>query len=182
MVSSRCKMMVRQELKKQGLHFIFTELGEIEVMENISGERIDFLKKELRKSGLVLLDELNSILIEGIKNSVIELIYKTSDILQINYHQYLSDKFKHDYSYLSNQFLTAQGVKIDQYILAHKIERVKEMIIYDTLNILEITQKLNFNDIGELYFQFKKATGLSPFDFKQLKIKRQNVIKGDVNS
>jgi len=181
MVSNRCKMMVRQELKKLGLHFIFIELGEIEVMENITGERTDFLKIELRKSGLILLDDIKSILIESIKNTIIELIYKTSDLLQINYHQYLSNKFKHDYNYLSDLFLTVQGIKIDQYILSHKIERIKEMIIYEKLNIIEIAQKLNFDDIGDLYFQFKKATGLSPFDFKQLKIKRQNVIDGTGN-
>ena len=182
MVSNRCKMMVRQELKKLGLHFIFIESGEIEVMENITGERTDLLKIELRKSGLILLDDIKSILIESIKNTIIELIYTTSDLLQINYHQYLSDKFKYNFNYLSDLFLTVQGIKIDQYILSHKIERIKEMIIYDKLNILEIAQKLNFNDFGDLYFNFKKATGLSPFDFKQLKIKRQNVIQGNENS
>jgi len=182
MVSNRCKMLVRQELKKLGLHFIFIEFGEIEVMENISGARKDILKVELRKSGLILLDDINSILIERVKNTIIELIYNTADLLKINFHKYLSCKFIREYDYLTGLFLTVQGINIDQYILFHKIERIKEMIIYDKLNILEIAQKLNFNDIGDLYFQFKKATGLSPFDFKQLKIKRQNVIQGNENS
>ena len=172
-------MMVREELKKQGLHFIFVELGEIEVMENITGEKTDLLKIELRKSGLIMLADNKAILIESIKNTIIELIYKTYDLMKINYHDYLSEKFKLDYSYISDLFLTVQGIRIDQYILAHKIERIKEMIIYDGLNIMEIAQKLNFNNVAELYYQFKKATGLSPFNFKQLKIKRKFIIEGN---
>jgi len=179
MVSNRCKMMVREELKKQRLHFIFVELGEIEVMENITGEKSEILKIELRKSGLIMLADNKAILIESIKNTIIELIYKTYDLMKINYHDYLSEKFKLDYSYISDLFLTVQGIRIDQYILAHKIERIKEMIIYDGLNIMEIAQKLNFNNVAELYYQFKKATGLSPFNFKQLKIKRKFIIEGN---
>ena len=182
MVSNRCKMMVREELKKQGLHFIFVELGEIEVMENITGEKTDLLKIELRKSGLVMLDDTKAILIENIKNTIIDLIYKTYDLMDINYPKYLSEKFKLDFVYISEMFLTVQGIRIDQYILSHKIERIKEMIIYDELNIMDIAQKLNFNNVAELYYQFKKATGFSPFNFKQLKIKRKNVIEGKENS
>jgi len=169
-------MVVREELKKLGLHFIFVELGEIEVMENIAGECSKLLKIELSKSGLDLLDDKNAILIESIKNTLIDLIYKTDDLLKINYDNYLSDKFNLEYNYLSELFLAVQGIKIEQYILNHKIERIKEMIIYDDLNILEIAQKLNFIDISDLYLQFIKATGISPFEFKQLKIKRRHLI------
>ena len=115
-------MMVREELKKQGLHFIFVELGEIEVMENITGEKTDLLKIELRKSGLVLLADTKAILIENIKNTIIDLIYKTYDLMEINYHEYLSEKFKVDFLTISELFLTVQGIRIDQYILSHKIE------------------------------------------------------------
>ena len=110
------------------------------------------------------------------------MIYKTYDLMDINYPKYLSEKFKLDFVYISEMFLTVQGIRIDQYILSHKIERIKEMIIYDELNIMDIAQKLNFNNVAELYYQFKKATGFSPFNFKQLKIKRKNVIEGKENS
>lgn len=177
MVSNRCKMVVREELKRLGLHFIFVELGEIEVMENISEEKKEILKMELHKSGLELLDNLNAILIENIKNTIIELIYKTDDLLKINYNNYLSEKFKMNYNYLSDLFVNVQGIKINQYILNHKIERIKEMIIYDELSILEIAQKLNFSNIADLYVQFKKATGLSPYNFKLLRVKKNNIIE-----
>jgi len=178
MVSDRCKMVVREELKKLGLHFIFVELGEIEVMENIEGEKSELLKTELLKSGLELLDDQKTILIESIKNTIIELIYKTDDLMKIDFSQYLSHKFNLDYYYLSELFLAVQGIKIEQYISSNKIERIKEMIIYDELNIIEIAQKLNYCNVSQLNLHFKKTTGFSPYNFKQLKTKRRKIIEG----
>ena len=178
MVSDRCKMVVREELKKLGLHFIFVELGEIEVMENIEGEKSELLKKELLKSGLELLDDKKAILIETIKNTIIELIYKTDDLFRIDFSQYLSHKFNLDYFYLSELFLSVQGIKIEHYISTNKIERIKEMIIYDGLNIIEIAQKLNYCNVSQLNLHFKKTTGFSPYNFKQLKIKRSKIAEG----
>ena len=172
MVSNRCKMVVREELKKLRLHFIFMELGVIEVMENITGEKSELLKIELLKSGLDLLDDTKAILIESIKNTIIDSIYKSDDSLKINYTKYLTTKFNIDRKYLNELFIEVQGISIEKYILTHKIEQIKEMIIYDELTILEITQKLNFSDVTNLYFEFEKATGFSPYNFKQLKIKR----------
>ena len=177
MVSNRCKMVVREELKKLGLHFIFVEFGEIEVMENITGEKSDLLKIELQQSGLDLLDDNKTILIEGIKNTLSELIYTSDYLIKINYNKYLSTKFNLDIKYISDLFVAAQGITLDQFIMSHKIERIKEMIIYDGLDILEISQKLNFSDVANLYYQFKLATGFSPYNFKQLKIKRHSVIE-----
>ena len=175
MVSNRCKMVVREELKKLGLHFIFVEFGEIEVMENITGEKTELLKIELQKSGLDLLDDNKTILIEGIKNTLSELIYTSDNSIKINYNKYLSTKFNLDIKYIKDLFIAAQGITLDQFILSQKIERIKEMIIYDELDILEISQKLNFSDVANLYYQFKLATGFSPYNFKQLKIKRRSV-------
>jgi AraC-like DNA-binding protein len=172
-------MVVREALKKLGLHFIFIELAEIEVMENISVEKSALLKIELRKSGLELLDDKNAILIESIKDAIIELIYKTDDVFKIDYNQYLCEKFKIDYKYLADLYITVQRIKIDQFILNHKIERIKEMIIYEKLTILEIAEKLNFDNVTDLYSQFQKATGLTPYDFKMLKIKRRSIIEGN---
>ena len=179
MVSNRCKMVVREALKMLGLHFIFIELAEIEIMENISVGKSALLKIELRKSGLELLDDKNAILIESIKDSIIELIYKTDDVFKIDYNQYLCEKFKIDYKYLADLYITVQRIKIDQFILNHKIERIKEMIIYEKLTILEIAEKLNFDNVTDLYSQFQKATGLTPYDFKMLKIKRRSIIEGN---
>jgi len=175
MVCNRCKMVVRDELKKLGLHFIFVEFGEIEVMENIEGEKSGILKIELLKSGMELLDDQKTILIESIKNTIIELIYKTDDLLKIDYHQYLSERFNLNYNYLSELFLAVQGIKIDQYISLNKIERIKEMIIYDGLNIIEIAQKLNYSNVSQLNLQFKKTTGFSPYNFKKLKVTRSKI-------
>jgi len=180
MASNRCKMVVREELKKLGLHFIFVEFGEIEVMENIRGEKSDLLKIELHKMGLELLDDDKTILIEGVKNVVSELIFTSDDSLKMNFKKYLSTKFNLDIKYISGLFLAVQGITLDQFILSHKIERIKEMIIYEGLNILEITQKLNFIDVANLYFQFKKATGFSPYNFKQLKIRRHTLIEDEI--
>ena len=180
MASNRCKMVVREELKKLGLHFIFVEFGEIEVMENITGEKSDLLKIELHKMGLELLDDDKTILIEGVKNVVSELIYTSDDSLKMNFKKYLSTKFNLDIKYITSLFLAVQGITLDQFILSHKIERIKEMIIYEELNILEITQKLNFSDVANLYSQFKKATGFSPYNFKQLKIRRHTIIEDEI--
>lgn len=176
MVSNRCKMVVREELKKLGLHFIFLELGEVEVMENISEKMTSMLKMELKKSGLELLDDKTAILIESIKNTLIELIYKSDDVLKLNYPKYLSEKFQLDYTYLSDLFVAVQGVEIDQLIVSHKIERIKELIIYENLDIFEIVRKLNFESVASLHLQFLHATGFSPYNFKQMKMERRSIM------
>jgi len=181
MVSNRCKMVVRDELKKLGLHFIFVEFGEIEVMENITGKKSELLKIELHKLGLDLLDDEKTILIEGIKNAVSELIFTSDDSLKMDFNIYLSKKFNLEIQYISDLFFDVQGISLDQFILSQKIERIKEMIIYEELNILEITQKLNFSDVANLYFQFKKVTGFSPYNFKQLKIRRHTILEDDIS-
>lgn len=175
-------MVVREELKKLGLHFIFIELAEIEVMENISMDKRELLKMELHKSGLELLDDKNAILIESIKDTIIELIYKTDKLFDINYSQYLSEKFNLDYFYIAELFVSVQRIKIENFILKHKIERIKELIIYDNLSIIQIAQKLNFSNVGDLYTEFIKATGLSPYNFKLLRMKRHSIIDGNGNS
>ena len=177
MVSNRCKMVVREELKKLGLHFIFIDLGEVEVMENILPEKFEKLNMELHKSGLELLDDKNAIIIDKIKNTIIELINKTDDSLKINFNKSLSEKFDLEFNYLSDLFENAQGFKIEQFILSYKIERIKEMIIYDELSMNEIAQKLNYINVALLYLQFKKSTGLSPYHFRQMKINRSFLIK-----
>jgi len=166
-------MMVKQVLKNLGLHFVTVDLGEIEILENISLEQREKLKIELLKSGLELMDDKKAILIEKIKNVIIELIHHTVEIPKINFSQHLAEKLDYDYTYLSNLFSETEGTTIEHYILLHKIERAKELILYDELNITEIAFKLHYSSVGALSNQFKKITGLTPSFFKSMKKKRQ---------
>ncbi len=173
MVSTRCKMVVKEELKRIGLHFIIVDLGEIEIMENISMEKRELLKKGLLASGLELMEDKKAILIEKIKNVIIEMVHYTDEVPKVNYSDYISEKLNHDYTYLSNIFSEVKGITIQQFIINHKIERAKELILYDELNLTEISYILNYSSVAHLSNQFKKVTGLSPSHFKQLKDKRR---------
>ena len=177
MVSNRCKMMVKDELKKLGLHFIIIDLGVIEIMENISPEKREMLKKGLLESGLELMDDKRAILIEKIKNVIIDMVHYADEPIKINFSDYLSEKLNQNYTYLANLFSEIQGTTIEQFVISHKIERIKELIIYGELNITEIAWKMNYSSVAHLSAQFKKMTGLSPSHFKQLKDKRRNSIE-----
>lgn len=173
MVSLRCKMMVKEELKKLGLHFIFVNLGEVEIMEDLSEEKRVELKNALLQSGLELMDDKRAILIEKIKNLIIEMIHYSDEMIKVNLSDYLSEKLNHDYTYLANLFSEVQGTTIEHFMISHKVERIKELIIYDEMNISEIAWKMNYSSVAHLSNQFKKVTGLSPSHFKQLKEKRR---------
>ena len=177
MVSNRCKMAVKEELKKLQLHFMVVDLGEVEIMENISMEQRHLLKAALLKSGLELMDDKKSMLIEKIKNAIIEMVHHSTENIKINFSDYLSQKLNYDYTYLSNLFSEVQGTTIEQFIISHKTERIKELIIYGELNITEIAWKMNYSSVAHLSSQFKKVTGLSPSHFKKLKDKRRNPIE-----
>jgi AraC-like DNA-binding protein len=173
MVSLRCKMIVKEELQKLGLKFASLDLGVVEVMEDLTQNQHDLLKANLLRSGLDLLDDKKSILIEKIKNVITELIHYTDELPHINYSDYISEKLGYDYTYLSNIFSEVKGTTIQQFIIINKIERVKELLLYDELNLTEIAYKLHYSSVAHLSNQFKKITGLSPSFFKQLKLKRQ---------
>ena len=177
MVSNRCKMAVKAVLKELGLHYILVDLGEVEIMEDLSDDLREQLKVNLVIAGLELMDDKRSVLIEKIKNSIIEMIHNTEENIKVNFSDYLSKKLSHDYTYLSNLFSEVQGTTIEHFIIAHKIERIKELIIYDELNISQIAWKMNYSSVAHLSNQFKKETGLSPSHFKQLKVKRRNPIE-----
>jgi len=172
MVSLRCKMMVKAELKKLGLKYVNVDLGMVEVLEDITPEQREKLKKNLLKSGLELLDDQKAILIEKIKSVIIELIHYTDEIPDVNYSDYISEKLDHDYTYLANTFSEIKGITIQQFIIHHKIEKVKELLLYDELNLTEISHKLHYSSVAHLSGQFKKVTGLTPTFYKNLKEKR----------
>lgn len=175
-------MVVKEELKKLGLHFMVVDLGEIDIMENINTEQRELLKAALLVSGLELMDDKRAVLIEKIKNVIIEMVHHSDEILKVNFSDFLSEKLNHDYTYLANLFSEVQGTTIGQFLIAHKVERIKELIIYDELNITEIAWKMNYSSVAHLSNQFKKITGLSPSHFRQLKNKRRSPIEEVGNS
>lgn len=181
MVSNRCKMAVKEELKKLGLHFIVVDLGEVEIMENLSAGQRELVKIALLSEGFELMDDKRAVLIERIKNTIIEMVHHTDELIKMNFSVFLSEKLNHDYTYLANLFSEVQGTTIEQFIISHKIERIKELIIYGEENITEIAWRMNYSSVAHLSNQFKKATGLSPSHFKQLKDKRRSPIE-DIGS
>lgn len=172
MVSLRCKMVVEQELEKIGLHCVKVDLGTIEVKEEIDPFQKQELQQNLKRYGLELLDDKRNILIEKIKAVIIEMVHYSDDLPNINYSDYISEKLGYDYTYLANSFSEVKGVTIQQYIINHKIERVKELLMYDELNLTEISYKLHYSSVAHLSNQFKKNTGLTPSYFKHLKKKK----------
>ena len=173
MVSLRCKLMVKEELKKLNLSYTTVDLGTVEILQDITPDQRRLLKKNLLKIGLELLDDKKSILIERIKNVVIELIHHSNFLPKVNYSDYLSEKLNLDYTYLANTFSEVKGITIQQFIILHKIERVKELLIYDELSLTEIAYKMHYSSVAHLSNQFKKITGLTPTFYKQLKEKRK---------
>ncbi len=182
MVSTRCKMAVKEALTRLGLHFILVDLGEVEIMENISVEQREKLKDVLLNSGLELMDDKRSVLTEKIKNAIIEMVHHSDEMIKVNFSEFLSEKLNRNYNYLAILFSEVQGTTIEQFIISHKIERIKELIIYDELNFTEIAWKLNYSSAAHLSNQFKKVTGLSPSHFKKLKGKRRSPIEVIGNS
>jgi len=170
MVSNRCKMLVKDELKKLNLHFI-VNMGEVEIMENITDEQREQIRLALRESGLELMDDKKAMLIEKIKTIIIEMVHYTDELPKSNFSDYLSEKLNHDYTYLANLFSEYQGTTIEKFIIIHKIERVKELIIYNEVNLTEIAWMMHYSSVAHLSNQFKKITGLTPSHFKQLKVK-----------
>lgn len=173
MVSLRCKMVVKEELKKLGLRYLVVDLGMVEIMEDLTQKQREELRENLLRSGLELLDSKKSILIEKIKNVITEMIHYSDEFPQVNYSEYISKKLGYDYTYMANTFSEVKGITIQQFIIIHKIERVKELLLYDELNLTEISYKLHYSSVAHLSNQFKKITGLSPSFYRHLKQKRK---------
>lgn len=173
MVSIRCKMVVREVLKKMNLRYILVDLGTVEVMEDLTTVQRQVLKGALLQLGLELMDDKKTVLIEKIKNVIIDMVHYSEEMTKLKYSDYISQKLGQDYTYMSKLFSEAKGITIEQFIIAHKIERVKELILYDELNLTQISYRLNYSSVAHLSKQFKKVTGLTPSFFKQLKDKKR---------
>lgn len=165
-------MIVKSELEKLNLHYTTLELGEIETSEELTHAQHVALRAALLKSGLEVMEDKKSIIIEKIKNIIVEMIHYTEEAPRLNFSAFLSEKLQYDYTYLSNLFSEVKGITIEHFIIAHKIERAKELLIYNELTLTEIAEKLHYSNVAHLSNQFKKVTGLTPTFFKKMKHKR----------
>jgi len=179
MVCIRCQIAVKSELEKFGLHHTRVELGETEIMEDLSEEQLDNLNTSLKKIGLELLYDKKYIIVEKIKTTIIELVHFNEDQIKTNLSDYLCAKLNHNYTYLSNLFSEIKGTSIENFYLSNKIEKVKELLVYDELSLTEIAWKLHYSSVAHLSNQFKKMTGLTPSHFKNLKNKNRSVLDNE---
>jgi len=172
MVSLRCKLFVKHELEKIGVSYAIIDLGVIELPTELNpSQKADF-SKSLLSVGLELMENKKSILIEKIKNTIIEMIHQNDTLPKVNYSEFISEKLGYDYTYLANTFSEVKGMTIQHFIITHKIEKVKELLLYDELSLTEISYKLHYSSVSHLSNQFKKITGLSPTYYKKIKEKR----------
>lgn len=174
MVSLRCKMMVKSVLEKMNIAYKSVELGEIVLVKSISESTKEELKSELRKSGLKVMDDKKAILIEKIIAIIVEMVHYSDEIPNVNFSTLLQEKMQQDYHKMAEIFSETKGITIEHFIILHKIEKIKELLIYDELNITEISYKMNYSSVAHLSKQFKQITGLTPSFFKTLSKKKQN--------
>jgi len=167
MVSSRCKTFVKDQLNKLGIYNITVELGEVKLIENIPEEKIELFDEALRNGGLELKRDKNTHFINAIKAAVYHLIHDFDDLEKPNYAEYISKKVNYGYNQLSAIFSGAEGITIEKYIIAQRIERVKDLLAYTDLGLADISFKLHFSSVAHLSNQFKKLTGLSPSYFRE---------------
>lgn len=176
MVSIRCKMLVKEILNSLNITFQVINLGEVEMLDAPTMEQKEQIRVQLLESGLELIEDRKAVIIEKIKNVIIEMVHYEEEIPKVNFSDYLATKLQYNYTYLANLFSETEAITIEQFILLHKIERVKELIVYDELNLTEIAWKLHYSSVAHLSHQFKKITGLTPSYFKSLKNKRKKLL------
>ena len=177
MVSNRDKIAVEEVLKKLELQLKYVELGEVEINDFDSEVLFNQLKNNLKDIGFEIIEDKQTVLVERIKNTVIELVYHSNEIVKVKFSYYLSEKLNLDYTYMSNVFTKLQGTTIEQFIITHKVEHIKELIIYNEFNITEIAHMMNYSSVAHLSTQFKKVTGLTPSGFKKLTLRSRYPIE-----
>ncbi len=177
MVSQRCKMLVKSELDKLGILFSYLDLGEANLLKPLTDGKREQLKDSLHKSGLELMDDQNAVTVEKIKNIVVEMVHYSDEIPTMNFSVYLSKKLDRDYHSLAVLFSKTKGMTIEQFIILHKIERAKELLMYDELTLSEIAFKMHYSSVTHLSNQFKKITGLTPSFFKSMNRKNRKTLE-----
>ncbi len=180
MVSLRCKLLVKEELTKLGIRYLSVDLGTIELDQDITLEQLEKLQKALIYSGLELMEDKNAILVEKIKNTIIEMVHYSDEYVKYKFSNYLSENLGYDYAYLANLFSSVKGITIEKYIILNKIEHVKELLLYNELSLKEISYKMHYSSVAHLCTQFKKITGLTPTYFKQLAQHRKRIAFEDL--
>jgi len=177
MVCIRCKVVVTDILNELQVPCNAVELGEVELRNDLSPIQQDQLRVALLRSGLELLDDHKSIFIQKIKTIIIEQVHYEEEALHVNLSVFLSNKLHYNYTYLANLFSEVTGMTIEKFYIMHKIEKVKELLVYNELTLTEIAFKMHYSSVAHISNQFKKVTGLSPSHFKKLKIKRRSVLE-----
>jgi AraC-like DNA-binding protein len=177
MVSLRCKIVVKDSLSSLGIQYTCVDLGEVKITDDAISEtkRVE-LEKLLNRYGLELMDEKKSTIVERIKNIIVEMIHYSDEMPKEKISIFLSQKLNHNYTYLSNLFKEVTGNTIQHYIVLHKIEKIKELILYDELTLNEIMHALNYSSVAHLSAQFKKTTGITPSDFKKNNIFNKRIM------
>jgi len=165
-------MVVKAEIEKLGFHCTIVDLGIIETVEDLTEEDRETLRINLSKSGLELLEDKKTKLVVQMKEAIIDLIFNSEEVPNVNYSEYLSEKMGQDYTYLSNLFSEAKGITVQEFIITNKIERVKELLLNTELSLTDISFKLNYSSVAHLSNQFKKNTGISPSHFRQMMMEK----------
>lgn len=178
MVCGRCIMVVQNELRNLGLEAGKVSLGEAELEKDLGAEEKAALGKALMGLGFELIDDKKSRVIEQIKNIVRDLVHQRDGEMSSNLSDIISGALNYEYGYLSNLFSGVEGTTIEKYYIAQKIERVKELLVYDELSLSEIANQLHYSSVAYLSNQFKKVTGLSPSHFKQVKAEKRKPLDG----
>lgn len=170
MVCNRCILVVKQELEKMNLTPIHVQLGEVELKEELSDSQINHLRDQLADKGFELLDDRKTMIVEKVKNIIVEVIHGGDEIdIKTNFSNLIQKKLYIDYNYISFLFSNTEGITIEQYIILQRIERAKELLVYNELTLSEISYKLGYSSVQHLSTQFKKVTGLTPSHFKAIK-------------
>ncbi|MDP4208180.1 MAG: helix-turn-helix domain-containing protein [Bacteroidota bacterium] len=169
MVCSRCKTTVKSELEKIGIQYVTVELGEVNTTKKITSLQRSRLYDALQKHGFELIDEQKNDLIEKLKSTIVDLVHHSDEDLKTNFSDYISLSVNDNFISLNTLFAEIEGMTIEKYIIKHKIERVKELLVYDDLNLAEIALKMHYRNVAQLFSQFKSITGLTPLHFKQLR-------------
>lgn len=178
MVSLRCKLVVKQELQNLGINYVAIELGMVELKEDLNPQLREQLKNTLQKSGLELMDDKRSKMVEEASNLIIQMIQYSDELPRESYSDHISSKLNCNYVQLSSLFAEVKGINIQNFIIANKIERVKELLIYDNLNLTDISYQLQYSSVAHLSNQFKRITGLTPSFFKKLNARRKKNMQG----
>ncbi len=176
MVCNRCEMAVRSVFEKMEIPVLLMQLGEVEILKDLEETKKQLLSKNLKVLGFELLDDKISKTIERIKNLIVDVVHYQNEKLKINLSSYIVEDLKQDYSALSNLFSETEGITIEHYFIAQKIEKVKELLVYNEFSLSEIAFHLNYSSVAHLSKQFKKTTGITPTQFKQLKDKKRKQI------